>query len=68
METRSEPLGVELIIGNHQKFEFNEKIFGGLLQYPTATGEIHNYKSFTDKAHAADAGVAVAADLLSLAF
>ena len=67
LETRSEPLGVELIIGNHQKFEFNEKIFGGLLQYPTATGEIHNYKSFTDKAHAADAGIAVAADLLSLA-
>ena len=67
LETRSEPLGIELIIGNHQKFEFNEKIFGGLLQYPTATGEIHNYKSFTEKAHAADAGIAVAADLLSLA-
>ena len=67
LETRSEPLGIELIIGNHQKFEFNEKIFGALLQYPTATGEIHNYKSFTEKAHAADAGIAVAADLLSLA-
>ena len=67
LETRSEPLGIELIIGNHQKFEFNEKIFGALLQYPAATGEIHNYKNFTEKAHAADAGIAVAADLLSLA-
>jgi len=67
LKTRSEPLGIELIIGNHQEFEFNEKIFGALLQYPVATGEIHNYKSFTQKAHEADAGIAVAADLLSLA-
>ena len=67
LETRSEPLGIELIIGNHQEFEFNEKIFGALLQYPVATGEIHDYKSFTEKAHTADARIAVAADLLSLA-
>tara|TARA_B100001093_G_scaffold389257_1_gene375460 strand:+ start:11014 stop:13896 length:2883 start_codon:yes stop_codon:yes gene_type:complete len=67
LETRSEPLGIELIIGDHQKFEFNEKIFGALLQYPAATGEIHDYKSFTEKAHTADARTAVAADLLSLA-
>ena len=67
LKTRSEPLGIELIIGNHKKFEFNDKIFGSLLQYPAATGEIYNYKSFTEKAHAADIGIAVAADLLSLA-
>jgi glycine dehydrogenase len=67
LETRSEPLGIELIIGDHREFEFNEKIFGALLQYPTATGEIYDYKNFTDKAHEADAGVSVAADLLSLA-
>ena len=60
LETRSEPLGIELIIGDHQKFEFNEKIFGALLQYPAATGEIHDYKSFTEKAHTANAGIAVA--------
>jgi len=67
LETRSEPLGIELIIGDHLEFEFNEKIFGALLQYPTATGEIYDYKNFTDKAHEVEAGVAVAADLLSLA-
>nr|MCS5663382.1 aminomethyl-transferring glycine dehydrogenase [Flavobacteriales bacterium] len=67
LETRSEPLGIELIIGDHREFEFNEKIFGALLQYPTATGEIYDYKNFTDKAHEVEAGVAVAADLLSLA-
>ena len=67
LKTRSEPLGIELVIGNHKKFEFNDKIFGALLQYPAATGEIYNYKNFTEKAHAADIGIAVAADLLSLA-
>jgi len=67
LETRSEPLGIELIIGDHREFEFTEKVFGGILQYPTATGEVFEYKNFTEKAHAQEAGVAVAADLLSLA-
>ena len=67
IETRSEPLGIELIIGDHREFEFTEKVFGAMLQYPAATGEIFEYKYFTEKAHAQEAGVAVAADLLSLA-
>ena len=67
LKTRSEPLGIELKIGNHKTFQFDENTFGALLQYPTATGEIENYKKFTEQAHGMDAFVAVAADLLSLA-
>jgi glycine dehydrogenase len=66
LETRSEPLGIELIIGDHRDFEFSEMVFGGLVQYPAATGEVYEYKEFTEKAHQQEAGVAVAADLLSL--
>jgi len=66
LETRSEPLGIELIIGDHRDFEFTEMIFGALVQYPAATGEVYEYKNFTEKAHAMEVGVAVAADLLSL--
>ena len=66
LETRSEPLGIELIIGDHRDFEFSEMVFGGLVQYPAATGEVYEYKEFTEKAHEQEAGVAVAADLLSL--
>ena len=66
LETRSEPLGIKLIIGNHRDYKCNEATFGTLLQYPSATGEIYNYKTFTDTAHEQGAGVAVAADLLSL--
>lgn len=67
LKTRSAPLNIELIIGDHRSFVFNDAVFGALLQYPDINGEVHDYRSFTDKAHAAEAGVAVAADLLSLA-
>ena len=44
LETRSEPLGIKLIIGNHRDYKCNEATFGTLLQYPSATGEIYNGK------------------------
>lgn len=66
LKTRSTPLGIELIIGDYTSFEFNETVFGALLQYPDATGEVNDYKAFTEKAHANESLVAVAADLMSL--
>mgnify|MGYP006078101175 FL=1 len=66
LETRSEPIGIELIIGDHRDFEFSEMVYGALVQYPAATGEVYEYKEFTEKAHEQEAGIAVAADLLSL--
>lgn len=67
LKTRSNPLGIELIIGDYNSFEFNEKVFGAILQYPDVTGQINDYKTFTEKAHANESLVVVAADLLSLA-
>lgn len=67
LETRAEPLNIELIIGDHNDFSFTEQTFGAILQYPNATGEICDYKAFTNNAHENESGVAVAADLLSLA-
>ena len=66
LKTRSTPLGIELIIGDYNSFEFTPSVFGGILQYPDATGQINDYKSFAEKAHANEALVVVAADLLSL--
>lgn len=66
LKTRSEPLGIELIIGSHRDFSFGEDFFGALLQYPDVVGTIHDYKAFVDDAHANDAMVAVAADIMSL--
>jgi glycine dehydrogenase len=66
LETRSNPLGIELVKGNHEDFDFSDEYFGAMLQYPGKFGEIYDYKSFVDKAHQASIKVAVAADILSL--
>ncbi len=65
--TRSEPLGINVKIGNYKEFVFDEKVFGVLLQYPNSDGNIEDYKSFVNTAHEKECKVAVAADLLSLA-
>jgi len=67
VKTRALPLNIELVFGNHNNFVFNPSVFGAIVQYPDELGEIHDFSEFTNKAHAAGAYVAVAADLLSLA-
>jgi len=67
LKTRSEPIGIELIIGDFNTIEFTSEFFGAYVQYPDNKGNINSYKSFCDKAHAVGAFVAVGADLLSLA-
>ncbi|MFH2142685.1 MAG: aminomethyl-transferring glycine dehydrogenase, partial [Bacteroidota bacterium] len=64
--TRSEPLGIELNIGKFDEFEFDDMVFGAIVQYPSADGEIYNYKNFVDQAHAKEIMVGVIADILSL--
>lgn len=66
VQTRAIPLGIELIIGDHQTFDFSTPIFGALLQYPTSDGAIYDYRNFIEKAHQNNALVTVAADILSL--
>ena len=64
--TRSEPLDIELVIGNHQKIEFDESFFGAIVQYPAKHGIIYDYTDFIDLAHQKEVKVVVAADILSL--
>ena len=65
--TRSKPLGIELVIGKYTAINFNESFFGSLVQYPSSSGQVCNYKAFTDMAHASGILVGVATDLMSLA-
>jgi glycine dehydrogenase len=67
VRTRAEASGIELVVGNHERFAFDNRVFGALVQYPTTDGSVVDYRGFCDRAHAAGAKVAVAADLLSLA-
>ncbi len=63
---RAVPIGVRVVVGDHRTFEFSDDVFGALVQYPATDGAINDYGGFCTKAHAADAYVVVAADLLSL--
>jgi glycine dehydrogenase len=66
LQTRARPLGIEIIIGDHQSFDFSQPIFGAILQYPASDGTIYDYREFTQNAHTKGALVTVAADPLSL--
>jgi glycine dehydrogenase len=66
VRTRARPLGIEIILGGHQNFQFNEKVFGALVQYPATDGAIYDYEEFGRQARAAGALFVVAADLLAL--
>jgi len=67
LQTRSAPIGVELVIGNHTTFDFSTEFFGAILQYPGKFGQVYNYVDFIAKAKSNEIKVAVAADILSLA-
>ena len=66
LKTRAIPLDIELVFGDHEKFEFSADVFGALIQYPGKSGQIYDYSAFIEKAKAVEAKIAVAADLLSL--
>lgn len=66
LQTRSAPIGIELVIGNEDEFNFSSEFFGAILQYPGKDGMVSDIKSFIEKANANNIKVAVAADILSL--
>ncbi|MDX1414783.1 MAG: aminomethyl-transferring glycine dehydrogenase [Candidatus Promineifilaceae bacterium] len=66
VKTRAEPLGYDVIVGDHESYDFSEPTFGVLLQYPATTGDVLDYDPFIEKAHEAGALVVVAVDLLAL--
>ena len=66
LKTRSEPLGIEVIIGSHLEYDFSESCFAVLIQYPGKYGEVTDYVEFASKVKEKEIAIIVAADLLSL--
>ncbi len=67
LRTRTAPIGVELVVGNHHTLDVtNPNLFGVLLQYPATDGGIEDYTHFISAAHEHSIAVAVATDLLAL--
>ncbi|MCM0668766.1 aminomethyl-transferring glycine dehydrogenase [Flavobacterium tyrosinilyticum] len=67
LQTRSTPIGIELVVGNHETFDFSTEFFGAILQYPGKYGQVNDYSAFVAKAKENEIKVAFAADILSLA-
>ena len=66
LQTRAEPIGVELVFGDAMSFEPSEEFFGALVQYPTASGSVRDYVEFSAACARHEVRLAVAADILAL--
>ncbi|RKU15356.1 glycine dehydrogenase (aminomethyl-transferring), partial [Candidatus Poribacteria bacterium] len=66
LQTRAEPLGIELQIGDHRDVNFDTPILGAIAQYPATDGTIYDYHQFAEQVHAAGGLFVTATDLLAL--
>jgi len=66
LRNRAEPIGITLEVGQFRTVTLGPQHFGALVQYPDAHGNVCDYRSFIERAHAAQVPVAMATDLLSL--
>jgi glycine dehydrogenase len=66
LQTRSAPLEIEIVVGDHQIDLENEDFFGALFQYPASHGQLYDYSDAIKLLQEKNCMVVVAADLLSL--
>ncbi|MDC0958637.1 aminomethyl-transferring glycine dehydrogenase, partial [Flavobacteriaceae bacterium] len=66
LETRAEPLGIQIIVGDFENFNYDSSFYGCLMQYPGVYGGIEDVKGYCSKAKNNNIKIVVAADLFSL--
>jgi len=66
VQTRAEPLGVKVTVGDESTFAPTENFCAVIVQYPDTHGGIYDYAPFFEKAHAMGALCICAADPLAL--
>ncbi len=66
LQTRAAPYGIKILIGSHETVNLDETMFGAIVQYPAAKGEIYDYSDFVAKAHEKGIKLTVVADIMSL--
>ena len=66
IKTRANPLGIEVITGDHRNAELTNDVFAVVVQYPSADGEISDFRNLFEEARGKDINTIVAADLMSL--
>ena len=66
LRTRAEPLGYDVVVGDHATFDFATPVFGVVVPYPATDGRVIDYRAFTEKAHSHHAQVIAVSDVMSL--
>jgi len=67
VKTRAPGFGIEVVVGDHTKYDFSNKdTCGVLLQYPATDGSVEDYRETIQKAQAHGAKAVMATDLLAL--
>src|SRR4030095_8504263 len=66
VQTRAEARGVRVVVAEPETFTFEPGVIGALVQYPATDGDIRDFRSLCERAHAAGALVTAATDLLGL--
>ena len=66
LKTRSEPFNIELKITEIEHSDFDNNVFGAILQYPDTSGSISDYTELCATAHTNGTFVCMATDLLAL--
>ena len=66
MQTRADPLGIELVIKPLSDFDLETPFFGALVQYPGTDGSIPDFRHIAEAAHGHKGLLTVATDLLAL--
>lgn len=67
IKTRSNPVGIEVVIGNVNTTKLDNSFFGSVIQYPDINGEANDYKAYIESCKELSIQVAVGSDLLALA-
>jgi glycine dehydrogenase len=67
LKTRSEPIGIELTVGNIEKLDVTDSnLFAVYIQNPNGHGAIKDYTDFISSAHEKEVHVVMGTDLMSL--
>jgi glycine dehydrogenase len=66
IQTRAEPMGIEVIVGDYETTISEGEYFGGLIQYPCCSGEVRDYSTAINTLKEKGALVVMAADPLAL--
>ncbi len=67
VKTRADVRGWKVVVADAREAEFDASVFAVIVQYPATDGAVYDYRDVCERAHAQNALVIAATDLLALA-